>query len=263
VIPITGSGLSVSYNGTSVVADLDLAVRGGSWVALIGPNGAGKTTVLRAVAGLQAFEGELRIGLANVRGASRKSLARLVAYVPQRPVLPGGMTVTDYVLMGRNPYIDYFSTESTSDLDAVEEALIRLELIDFSGRDVGSLSGGEAQRVVLARALAQRAPVLLLDEPTSELDIGHQQQVLELIDQLRSGVGLTVLSTMHDLTLAGQYSQEFVLLDQGRAVARGSAEEVLRADLIERIYRASVDVLSTPAGLVVVPARPRREDATR
>lgn len=263
MICIAASGLSVAYNGTRVVADLDLTVREGSWVALIGPNGAGKTTVLRAVAGLQAFEGELRIGSADVRRASRRSLARLVAYVPQRPVLPDGMTVTDYVVMGRNPYIDYFSTESNTDLDAVEEALIRLDLIDFSGRDLGSLSGGEAQRVVLARALAQRAPVLLLDEPTSELDIGHQQQVLELVEQLRSEMDLTVLSTMHDLTLAGQYSHEFVLLDQGRAVARGSAEEVLRADLIERFYRASVDVLSTAAGLVVVPARRPREEAPR
>ncbi len=263
MICIAASGLSVAYNGTRVVADLDLTVCEGSWMALIGPNGAGKTTVLRAVAGLQTFEGELRVGSADVRAASRRSLARLVAYVPQRPVLPDGMTVTDYVLMGRNPYIDYFSTESNADLKAVEEALIRLELIDFSARDLGSLSGGEAQRVVLARALAQRAPVLLLDEPTSELDIGHQQQVLELVEQLRSEMGLTVLSTMHDLTLAGQYSHEFVLLDQGRAVARGSAEEVLRADLIERFYRASVDVLSTATGLVVVPARRPREEAPR
>jgi iron complex transport system ATP-binding protein len=263
LIPIAGSGLCVAYNGTRAVAELDFAVREGSWVALIGPNGAGKTTVLRAVAGLQPFEGELRIGSADVKGLSRRSLARLVAYVPQRPVLPSGMTVTDYVLMGRNPYIDYFSTESSTDLDAVEEALIRLELIDFTGRDLGSLSGGEAQRAILARALAQRAPVLLLDEPTSELDIGHQQQALELVEQLRLQVGLTVLSTMHDLTVAGQYSQEFVLLDRGRAVARGSAEEVLRADLIERFYRASVDVLSTEAGLVVVPTRPPLKGGTR
>ena len=123
MIPIAGSGLCVSYNGTRAVANLDFAVREGSWVALIGPNGAGKTTVLRAVAGLQPFEGELRIGSADVKGVSRRSLARLIAYVPQRPVLPSGMTVTDYVLMGRNPYIDYFSTERSTDLDAVEEAL--------------------------------------------------------------------------------------------------------------------------------------------
>lgn len=259
MIPIAGSGLSVSYNGASAVAGLDLSVRGGSWVALIGPNGAGKTTVLRAVAGLQAFEGELRIGSIAVKGASRRELARLVAYVPQRPVIPGGMTVTDYVLMGRNPYIDFFSTERAADIDAVEEALIRLELIEFSGRDVASLSGGEAQRVVLARALVQRAPVLLLDEPTSELDIGHQQHVLELVDHLRAEMGLTVLSTMHDLTLAGQYAQEFVLLERGREVARGSGEEVLRTDLIERLYGASVEVLSTAGGVVIVPSRPHRE----
>ena len=132
----------------------------------------------------------------------------------------------------------------------------------FARRDVSSLSGGEAQRVVLARALAQHAPVLLLDEPTSDLDVGHQQQVLELVDELRVEAGLTVLSTMHDLTLAGQYSQEFLLLDQGRAVACGRADEVLRGDLIQRYYGASVEVLSNSSGLVVVPTRPSRQEVS-
>ena len=122
------------------------------------------------------------------------------------------------------------------------------------------MSGGEAQRAVLGRALAQEAPLLLLDEPTSELDVGHQQQVLELIDRLRRATGMTVVSTMHDLTLAGQYSQEFVMIDRGRAVARGPGEEVLRADLIQRHYGASVEVLTNGSGLVVIPRRPSREE---
>lgn len=253
---IAAKALAVSYGSKNVVDELDLDVPSGSWVALIGANGAGKTTVLRAVAGLVPFQGSIRVGELDVSTASRRDLARAIAYVPQRPLLPEGATVTDYVLMGRNPHIRYLATETRGDLDAVGEALERLDLGDFARRDVSQLSGGEAQRVVLARALAQAAPVLLLDEPTSELDIGHQQQVLELVDRLREQAGLTILSTMHDLTLAGQYASRFVLLESGRGVASGSAEDVLRADLIRRYYGASVEVLANGGGVVVVPRRP-------
>jgi iron complex transport system ATP-binding protein len=260
MISVRAAGLSVFYDGTPVLEDFHVNVDPGSWLTLIGPNGAGKTTVLRAIAGLVAFEGEVQIGSLDVRQASRREIARAVAYVPQRPLMPVGTTVDDYVLMGRNPYIGYFSTETRTDVTAVNDVLDRLDLGDFRKRDVSSLSGGEAQRVVLARALAQEAPVLLLDEPTSELDVGHQQQVLELVDQLRTDPGLTVLSTMHDLTLAGQYSQEFVLVDRGRAVARGPAHEVLRADLIQRHYGASVEVVANASGLVVIPTRPQLQE---
>lgn len=255
---VTASSLSITYDGAKAVEGLELSVSEGSWVTLIGPNGAGKTSVLRAVAGLIAFEGEIRVGPIYVRKASRKTLARLIAYVPQRPFIPSGATVTDYVLMGRNPYIGYLSTEKAADLEAVEEVLERLDLVGYATREVARLSGGEAQRVVLGRALAQRAPILLLDEPTSELDIGNQQHVLELVDRLRVEVGLTVLSTMHDLTLAGQYSKEFVLLEEGRAIATGTAEEVLHAELIGRSYGASVDVVAHAAGPIVVPTRTTR-----
>lgn len=255
--------VTVAYGTKKVVDSLDLEVPSGSWVALIGANGAGKTTVLRAVAGLVAFEGHVRTDGLDVATATRRALSRAIAYVPQRPVLPEGATVTDYVLLGRNPHIRYLATESRSDLDAVAEALERLDLEAFARRDVSQLSGGEAQRVVLARALAQAAPILLLDEPTSELDIGHQQQVLELVDRLREDAGLTVLSTMHDLTLAGQYASHFVLLEAGRGVARGPAEEVLRADLISRYYGASVEVISNGEGVVVVPTRARPREVVR
>lgn len=260
MIPVSVSRLSVSYGEKPVLVDFELDVAPGSWLTLIGPNGAGKTTVLRALAGLVPFQGDVRIGELSIREASRKAIARAVAYVPQRPLLPAGTAVTDYVLMGRNPYIGYLSTEKRDDVVAVADVLSRLDLDEFRDREVASLSGGEAQRVVLARALAQGAPLLLLDEPTSELDVGHQQQVLELVDRLRRDPGLTVVSTMHDLTLAGQYSEEFVLVDRGSAVARGSATEVLRADLIERHYGAAVQVLNNGAGLVVVPKRPARAE---
>jgi iron complex transport system ATP-binding protein len=247
--------LRVAYNGTKVVDGLSMDIPSGGWTCVIGPNGAGKTTLLRAIGGLTAFHGTIKIGSASVGETPRRRLARLVAYVPQRPFVPLGATVVDYVLMGRTPYIPYFGVESESDLQVVGDVLARLELEEFASRLLGSLSGGELQRAILARALALQAPVLLLDEPTSALDIGHQQQVLELVDALRRDVDLTVLSTMHDLTLAGQFSDSVWMLDGGRVVAQGDPASVLDAQLIARHYGASVRVLAEGDGVLVIPTR--------
>jgi cobalamin transport system ATP-binding protein len=167
------------------------------------------------------------------------------------------MTVTDYVLLGRTPYIPYLGSESRRDLAIVADVLDHLDLGAFAGRALDSLSGGERQRAVLARALAQQAPVLLLDEPTTGLDVGHQQQVLELVDSLRRDLELTVVSAMHDLTLAGQFADHLVLLDGGRVAADGPARTVLTERVISQHYHASVRVLEDPAGgIVVIPVRP-------
>jgi iron complex transport system ATP-binding protein len=162
------------------------------------------------------------------------------------------MTVADYVLLGRTPYIAYLGTEGRHDLEVSARVIDRLQLSAFKERPLGSLSGGEVQRVLLARALAQEAPVLLLDEPTAALDVGHQQHVLELVDELRHEHYLTVLSAMHDLTLAGQFADELLLLDAGRAVAAGPAREVLTEATIRRHYGASVRILEEPDGGVAV-----------
>ncbi len=154
--------------------------------------------------------------------------------VPQNPVIPDGMTVLDYVLLGRTPYIPFWGTESGSDLRVAGRVLAELDLGSMTDRVLQSLSGGELQRVVLARALAQEAPVLLLDEPTTALDIGHQQQVLELVDQLRATRSIAVLAAMHDLTLAAQYADRLVLLVDGRTAAAGPAEVVLTSALLRR-----------------------------
>src|SRR5207248_2598660 len=155
-----------------------------------------------------------------------RELARMIAFVPQNPETPPELTVGEYVLLGRTPHLGYLATEGRRDRQAATRALERLDLLPFAERGLGSLSGGELQRAVLARALAQEAPVLLLDEPTTSLDLGRQQQVLELVDSLR-GDGLTVVSTMHDLTLAGQYADRLVLLDRGMIVAEGEPDAVL------------------------------------
>jgi iron complex transport system ATP-binding protein len=183
-------------------------------------------------------------------------VARLVAFVPQKPETPPALTVAEYVLLGRTPHIRYLGGEGRRDRDAATRALRRLELEAFAERPLGSLSGGELQRTVLARALAQEAPVLLLDEPTTALDLGRQQLVLELVDALR-GDGLTVVTTMHDLTLAGQYAQRLVLLDEGSVVAEGTAAEVLSAPNVAAHYGANVRIVEDGAGVFVLPVRSR------
>ena len=248
--------VSVTLGGVRVVDQLSAHVDDGEWVALIGPNGAGKTTALRAVSGLVSYEGGVRVFADDARALPRKLLARRIALVPQVPLLPAGITVREYVLLGRTPYVSYLGSERRVDHLAVDAAMERLDLGELAKRRLETLSGGERQRATLARALAQDAPILLLDEPTAALDVGRQQQVLELVDGLRTSRGLTVLSTMHDLTLAGQYADRLLLLDGGRLVAAGSAEAVLTRALITEHYGAEVDVVGAPgSGFVVVPVR--------
>jgi iron complex transport system ATP-binding protein len=251
--------VSVSYNGTRAVEGLSLRAPDGGWLGLVGPNGAGKTTVLRSIAGLVDFEGSISLDEAEVSGLARRHLARAIAFVPQRPVIPGGTSVAEYVMLGRTPHISYLGSERAPDRRAVARVMERLELTGFAARLLGSLSGGEIQRAVLARALAQEASVLLLDEPTSALDVGRAQEALELIDDLRREEGLTIVSAMHDLTLAGHFPERLVMLDHGRAVAAGSAWEVLTVETIHRYYGAKVKVLEEPGGgIAVIPIRDDR-----
>ena len=243
--------VTVRY-GNRVAADsISLTVEPGEWTCLIGPNGAGKTTLLRSVAGLLGHRGEIRLDGDPIHRLRRRDVARRVAVVPQSPLLPGGMTVNDYVLLGRTPYVSYMGSESRHDVAAAEAALARLDLAELADRELGTLSGGERQRAVLARAIAQEAPLLLLDEPTSALDAGRQQEAMELIDELRLGAGLTVVGAMHDLTLAGQYASRLILLSSGRVVAHGAAGEVLTEPLIAEHYGARVRVLEG----AVIPVR--------
>ena len=248
--------VSVTLGGARVVDGLSCEVEPGEWLALIGPNGAGKTTAVRAIAGLVQYDGEIHVLGDHARALPRTQLARRVALVPQVPLVPAGLTVREYVLLGRTPHLGYFGSEGRADHHAADAALEQLDLIPLAHRRLDTLSGGERQRATLARSLAQDAPLLLLDEPTAALDMGRQQQVLELVDRLRQDRGLTVVSTMHDLTLAGQYADRLLLLDRGRLVAAGSADAVLTRALITEHYGAEVEVVDAPgSGFVVVPVR--------
>jgi iron complex transport system ATP-binding protein len=249
-------GLGVSLGGTVILHGVDLTAAAGEWVGLIGPNGAGKTTLLRAVHGTIPSTGTVTVEGVGVSDLSRTARARTAALVPQRPAFPSDMRVFDYVLLGRSPHIPYLGVEGLHDIGVAREALRSLRLERLADRLLGELSGGELQQVVLARALAQEASLLLLDEPTSALDIGHQLQVLALIDHLRVERHLTVLSAMHDLTLAAQFCDRLVLLADGAVVTDGAPRAVLSEGVISHHYGAAVRILDDgDGGLVVVPVR--------
>ena len=254
-IAVDAREVSVRLGGTVAVERVSITVERGEWATLIGPNGAGKTSLLRALAGLAPASGTIRLQSGEQPQARRRELAKLIALVPQLPETPPALTVAEYVLLGRTPHMAYFGSETEADRVAAARAIDRLGLTSFIHRSLGSLSGGERQRVVLARALAQAAPILLLDEPTSALDLGRQQEALELLDELRREDGLTVISAMHDLSLAGQYADRLILLDRGRVVADGTPHEVLTAETIAACYQADVRVLHEDGAVFVLPRR--------
>jgi iron complex transport system ATP-binding protein len=252
---VTCRGLCAERGGVQVLHDVELVVGAGEWVSLVGPNGSGKTTLLHALAGLVPAVGNVEVAGVTPRHSGRRAIARAVALMPQRPIVPEGVTVRELIHLGRTPHIPRFGSETPRDREIVERVITRLELEDFASRLATALSGGELQRVVLARALAQQPQVLLLDEPTSALDIGHQQQVLDLVDSMRREGELTVIAAMHDLTSASQYGERLVLLDRGRIVADGLPADVLTVERIADIYGARVEVLDRPAGRAVLPLR--------
>jgi iron complex transport system ATP-binding protein len=250
------SEVVVRLGGKAVVDRVSAAVAPGEWLGLIGPNGAGKTTLLRAVARLVPFAGTISIDGESTVDLGRSELSRAVAVVPQEPAIPPWMTVAEYVLLGRTPHLGPLAKEGRRDRDASARALSRLDLLELRERRLGTLSGGERQRAVVARALAQEARIVLLDEPTAALDIGHQQQALELLDLLRAESGLTLVAAMHDLTLAAQYADRMLLLDGGRVAADGIPRDVLTEEAIARHYGASIRIVSVNGTIAIVPSRP-------
>lgn len=250
---LSAQHLSVHVDGTTLLDGVSLRVDEGSWLSIIGPNGAGKSTLLRALAGSIDSVGTVDVQGRALQAIPRRERARLVSWVPQTPTIPRGMHVLDYVLLGRNPHLRAFAVPSNVDVDRCREILNDLDLLELADRTVDTLSGGERQRAVIGRALAQEAPILLLDEPTSALDLGHQQDVLRLLDRLRTNFGRTIISTMHDLTLAGQFADRLVLLANGSIVAEGPAVDVLTEQNLKVHYRADVKVTRHGDSVLVVP----------
>jgi iron complex transport system ATP-binding protein len=247
--------VSVSIGARAIVGPVSVTVPEGGWLGVLGPNGAGKTTLLRAIAGVAEHAGRVTLDGADTASMSRRELATRIAVVAQKPVVPDGITVADYVLLGRTPHISYFGSSGFGDLSVVGEVLEALDLTEAASRQVTSLSGGEAQRVFVARALAQEPSVLLLDEPTTSLDVGRQQDVLELVERLRRERGVTVVSALHDLSLAGQFADELLLLHEGVQVAHGAPGAVLTEELVREFYGAEVRTVQVDGGDVLIPIR--------
>jgi iron complex transport system ATP-binding protein len=266
---LTWTNLSVQVGGTTVLSPINLNALAGDWIVLLGPNGAGKSTALRAGAGLLrgqtdgfSIAGSVHVNETPIRLLSARQLGQHVAVVPQSPVIPPGVSVLDYVLLGRTPHLGWLGRSGKHDHTIVTELLDRLDLGSMANRAVTSLSGGERQRAVIGRALAQQAPILVLDEPTSALDVGHQQQVLELVDELRVQRNLIVISAMHDLTLAGQYAHHLVLLVGGHTISQGTPAEVLNAEILGAHYGARLRSVQLPnSGVAVFPVRQDNHEA--
>ncbi len=239
--------LSVSYGSRPVLKNVSLQVNSGEVVALIGPNGAGKSTLIRAASGVVPVKG----GRIWADGLELSTLApmrraRLLSVVPQAASLPPAFSVWETVLMGRTPYLNFLGQTSEADEERVKQALQRVDALALSERRIGELSGGEQQRVLLARALAQSTPILLLDEPTAHLDLQYQVHLLELVQGLARRDNLAVLLAVHDLNLAARYADQVALLVEGEIRAFGNPRQVLTQELISAAYHLPVQVVPHP-----------------
>ncbi len=248
--------VSAMYGARRVLHEVSLAVSAGEVVGVLGPNGCGKTTLVRVLSGvLPPTSGSVRLEGRPIAGMGRRELARTLATMPQDPTVAFPFTALEVVLMGRTPHLAPLAFPRRHDLEIARQALRRLELAEDEDRPLDQLSGGERQRVLLARALAQEPQVLLLDEPTTHLDLRHQTGILDLVRGLAREQGVAVLTVLHDLNLAAAYCDRVVLLGAGAAVAAGTPAEVLTGALLERVYGARVHIGRHPVtgGVVVLP----------
>lgn len=243
-------GLVCGYEGREVIHGLDLNAPSGAFIGVLGPNGSGKSTLLRALTGvLPLAAGEVTLLGTPVRRAYRRQIARRVGVVPQATSVPFEFTAREVVAMGRTPHIARLHGQSAHDRQAIAAALERTDTAHLAERPISELSGGEAQRIIIARALAQEPELLLLDEPTAFLDLNHQIDVFELLRRLNRDEGLTVLCVSHDLNLASVYCDRLILLREGLVAADGPPAEVVTADRIRDVYGAAVLVdTDTPSG---------------
>ncbi len=239
--------LSVSYGKRRVLRQVSLRVESGQVLALIGPNGSGKSTLIRAVSGVLPIEsGRIHVDGRAVSGLSTMERARYLAVVPQARNLPPAFSVYESILLGRTPYLGWLGRAGESDHERVHYALERTQMLPLSDRMVGELSGGEQQRVLLARALAQDTPVLLLDEPTTHLDLQHRESLVNLVRELAKGKNLAVLMVLHDLNMASLYADRVSLLVDGQIQATGTPSEVLTEANLSRVYNVAVHIIPHP-----------------
>ncbi|HPG20955.1 MAG TPA: heme ABC transporter ATP-binding protein, partial [Flexilinea sp.] len=253
---ISLSDVSVHYGDQPVVQNISFDIRQGKVMVLIGPNGSGKTTIIRGITGsVKLSGGQIKYDGKNLADLSETERAKYLSVVPQNSLLPDGFSVYETVAMGRTPYLGLLGKLSEEDRRRVDEAIRETAISDLRKKDVRSLSGGEQQRVILARALAQDTPVMILDEPTTHLDLNHTIGILSLVRNLSREKGTAVLIVLHDLNLAARFADEIIILKQGNILAMGTPEEVLTENNLTTVYHVPMivfrhDGISTP---IVLP----------
>ena len=248
--------ISLSYDKRTVLEDISLNLQDKSFVGIIGKNGTGKSTLLKAITGLlKPIKGNIFINKEDICKTSKKMLAKKISFMPQTMHVDFSFNVKDFIMFGRYPYINMFKLASKDDFKIVEDVMNFTETAEFSQRNINELSGGEKQKVLLAQTLVQQTDIIALDEPTSHLDIGSQATIFKLLKMLNEKYNKTIITTVHDLNLAGEFCSDIVLLDNKKVLNFGSAEKVLNYKDIEKVYNIKVVVHTNPVSKkpVVIP----------
>jgi iron complex transport system ATP-binding protein len=244
---LTAERLSLTYGERTVVKSLNLTIPNGKVTVLIGRNGSGKSTILKALGRLlKPSSGHVVLDGKAIDQMESRALARQLAILPQGPIAPEGLTVEELVKQGRFPHQNWLGIASKEDREAVERALAAMQLTELRERPLQALSGGQRQRAWIAMSLAQETPILLLDEPTTYLDVAHQLEVLELVAELNRRDGRTVVMVLHDLNQAARYADHLVAISFGQVVAEGAPKELLTPELIRRVFGVDAHVLPDP-----------------
>ncbi|AQU70606.1 ABC transporter [Streptomyces niveus] len=255
VARLAARGVTVGYGGRTVIDDLDVAIPPGVITTIIGPNGCGKSTLLRTLTRLlKPARGTVVLDGDDIARLRTRDVAKKLGLLPQAPVAPEGLTVADLVARGRHPHQSWLRQWSSDDADVVERALAMTGVADLADRPVDSLSGGQRQRVWISMTLAQGTDLLLLDEPTTYLDLAHAIDVLDLVDDLHEG-GCTVVMVLHDLNLATRYSDNLIVMREGSILAQGHPRDVITAELLHEAFGLRAQVIDAPVGdsPIIVP----------
>lgn len=235
--------LEFGYKDNLVIKDISFNIKSGSFVSIIGPNGSGKSTLLKTINNLyKANSGSISLYGKDILSYKKRDIAKKIALVPQDTNIEYDFTVEDIVMMGRHPYKKRFDSDVETDHKIVKESLELTNTLSLKDRAINEISGGERQRAIIARALAQKPSVILLDEPTSNLDINHQMDILNLLKKLNEENGLTVVLVIHDINLASRYSDEIILLHKGEILGKGTPEEVITVNNMEEAYNMTVAI---------------------
>ncbi len=255
---VDASSVTVGYGQRTIIRDLSATFPAGKITTIVGPNGCGKSTLLRAMSGLLNLDtGTVSVDGQNISDMKRKDVARILSMLPQSPVAPEGLLVSDLVARGRHPHQAWFRQWSSTDEDAVFEALKQTGSADLASRTLDELSGGQRQRVWISMVLAQNTDILFLDEPTTYLDLATSVDILELVDSLRQELGRTVVMVLHDLNLAVRYSDYLVIMKEGQVIASGAPAEIITAELLQDAFDLRARVIEDPetGDPLIVPLR--------